>query len=825
VHCEPVVLFRVSQARKQLLCSVHGERILVRDRSFLTVAQGNLASRCEQHLCKAPIERTQWLPAHARARHSRAIEDYGRREDVYDNDTFEPLDEARDSPGRALHRGHVARVPDPTWLSAPHEATESSNVEGQKSLASTQRVSPVASSTSMTSVPLAPPQPHINGNTNSTGAKAAAAASSPPLSPPPSQNGTVSATSGAYTKSMADVPVQPPMDDLSVAAAASAASTRSAGPTTQAAAPFSEAPITGPRAAASEAQYMPPAMRTPAPATAAAQLQTNAGHHGAAPTTWEPTPTDWEPTPKAWEPRMEDFGGSAASTTSYSDSSNYGEYERFGSASHSRSRQDFGGSAASTTSYPDSSSYGEYERFGSASHSRSTQDFGGSGASTTSYSDSTSYGEYERFGSASHSRSTQDIPLDGSQAGINLKALDWNQEVLVEFKKNFYIEHPEVSQMTEEQHQQILDQHEAVLEGHRPHPRPLQKFEHAGFPEAILRELQRASFTSPTSVQAIGWPVALSGRDMIAIASTGSGKTLGYLLPGLVHIAAQPPVRMGDGPVGLVLVPTRELAIQIQLEAMKFGQAAGFREACVYGGVSRRGQEKELRQGVDLVIATPGRLLDFLEAGVTNLKRVTYLVLDEADRMLDMGFEPQLRRIVSQVRPERQTLLWSATWPREVQHLARDFCREDPMKVTISGAEESRAARSIKQEVIVTSELDKKMRFLDWIQGVAPMGSNPRILIFTETKRAADALQLQLRQDGFSAASIHGDKAQNERDRAMQGFRTGHVNILVATDVAQRGLDIKDVNYVVNYDVPKTVEDAFALAPSALHLCLPHPHH
>mmetsp|Transcript_30001 Transcript_30001/g.82708 ORF Transcript_30001/g.82708 Transcript_30001/m.82708 type:complete len:234 (-) Transcript_30001:84-785(-) len=175
--------------------------------------------------------------------------------------------------------------------------------------------------------------------------------------------------------------------------------------------------------------------------------------------------------------------------------------------------------------------------------------------------------------------------------------------------------------------------------------------------------------------------------------------------------------------------------------------------------------------------------------------------------MLDMGFEPQLRRIISQIRPDRQTLMWSATWPREIQHLARDICREQPTKVTV-GRIESRANPDIRQDVRVVGELDKRQHFLDWLQGVCPPhGEAPRVLIFVETKRAADALVRELRQEQFSAIAIHGDKDQRERDAAMHRFRTGQTNILVATDVAQRGLDVKDVRYVVNYDVPKTVED------------------
>merc|ERR1719203_1529725 len=291
---------------------------------------------------------------------------------------------------------------------------------------------------------------------------------------------------------------------------------------------------------------------------------------------------------------------------------------------------------------------------------------------------------------------------------------------------------------------------------------------------------------------------------MVGVAQTGSGKTLAYLLPMLVHIRAHPPLRPGDGPVGLVMAPTRELAMQIQTEVNKFTRESGISCTAVFGGVSRYGQASDLRRGVEILIATPGRLLDFLESGVTNLKRVTYLCLDEADRMLDMGFEPQIRKIVSQIRPDRQTLMWSATWPKEIQRLARDFCREDPIKITI-GTEELSSNPDITQHIEVVGEYEKRERFMNWIRGAAQ--NNTKILVFSETKRGADALTRELQYQQLSAAAIHGDKEQRQRDRTLAEFKSGHTNVMIATDVAQRGLDVKDIAYVVNYDVPKTLED------------------
>eukprot|EP00928_Gymnodinium_smaydae_P014681 TRINITY_DN15403_c0_g1_i1.p1 TRINITY_DN15403_c0_g1~~TRINITY_DN15403_c0_g1_i1.p1 ORF type:complete len:606 (+),score=101.31 TRINITY_DN15403_c0_g1_i1:71-1819(+) len=391
--------------------------------------------------------------------------------------------------------------------------------------------------------------------------------------------------------------------------------------------------------------------------------------------------------------------------------------------------------------------------------------------------------------------------------GENLRALNWQEESLVGIKKNFYAEHPEVAALAPQQVDALMKEMSATIQGAQPHPKPVRSFDHIDLPQETLRTIEAAGFAAPSPIQSLGWPTALSGRDMVGIAQTGSGKTLAYLLPALVHIAAQPPLRPGDGPIGLVIAPTRELAMQIQAEAIKFTNSSGIRNTAVFGGVSRYGQASDLRRGVELVIATPGRLLDFLESGVTNLKRVTYLCLDEADRMLDMGFEPQIRKVVSQIRPDRQTLMWSATWPKEIQRLARDFCREDPLKLTI-GSEELTLNPNITQQIEVVSDFEKRNRFMDFIrQAVGGGDTGMKVLVFTETKRGADALCRELQYSQLRAQAIHGDKDQNQRDRTMADFKSGRINVLVATDVAQRGLDIKEVGYVINYDMPKTFED------------------
>lgn len=334
-------------------------------------------------------------------------------------------------------------------------------------------------------------------------------------------------------------------------------------------------------------------------------------------------------------------------------------------------------------------------------------------------------------------------------------------------------------------------------------PRPVFNFAECNFPDYVMREIEAQRFPQPTPIQSQGWPMALSGRDVVGIAETGSGKTLAYILPAILHINAQPELRRGDGPIALVLAPTRELAVQIQNEADKFSQSyrSKINSVCIYGGVSKGPQMRQLRHGVHLVIATPGRLIDMLESLATNLKRVTYLVLDEADRMLDMGFEPQIRRIVDQIRPDRQTLMWSATWPREVQQLARDYLK-DYLQVNIGSLSLS-ASHNVRQIVQICNVNDKRPLLLDHVRSV----NAQKTLIFAATKKSVDELCWFLQDHRLPALSIHGNKSQAERDRCLKEFRDFSDSVLVATDVAARGLDVKDVKYVINYDFPNNIED------------------
>nr|CAG8532315.1 303_t:CDS:10 [Entrophospora candida] len=390
-----------------------------------------------------------------------------------------------------------------------------------------------------------------------------------------------------------------------------------------------------------------------------------------------------------------------------------------------------------------------------------------------------------------------------STLGASLVKQEWDFSKLPKFEKNFYREHPNVMARSEIEVEEYRRKQEMSVFGNSI-PKPVETFEEANFPAYVLKEVLNLGFTAPTPIQSQGWPMALSGRDLVGIAETGSGKTLAYCLPAIVHINAQPFLEPGDGPIVLILAPTRELAIQIQQECTKFGKSSRIKNTCVYGGVPRGPQVRELSAGVEICIATPGRLIDMLETRKTNLRRVTYLVLDEADRMLDMGFEPQIRKIVDQIRPDRQTLMWSATWPKEVKRLAEDYLN-DFIQVNIGSLDLS-ASHNITQTVEVCSEYEKRTKLVRHLERIIDQKEN-KTLIFTATKRTADEITKFLRQDGWPALAIHGDKAQVERDWVLSEFRTGRSPIMVATDVASRGIDVKDIKLVINYDFPTNVED------------------
>lgn len=301
----------------------------------------------------------------------------------------------------------------------------------------------------------------------------------------------------------------------------------------------------------------------------------------------------------------------------------------------------------------------------------------------------------------------------------------------------------------------------------------------------------------------------MKGRDLMACAQTGSGKTGGFLFPVIAQLVSSgaspaPDLRRGQAaPHALVLAPTRELAVQIYDEARKFCYRTGLAPVVVYGGADVKTQLRDLERGCDILVATPGRLVDLMERGRITLQLVRLLILDEADRMLDMGFEPQIRRIVEEEdmpKESRQTFMFSATFPKEIQRLARDFLKE---YVFLTVGRVGGAAADIVQKIEYVDDREKPSMLIDHLNGIR----DGLILVFVETKRAADELEYMLAQDGYPTTSIHGDRTQRDREEALKSFKSGRTPILVATDVAARGLDIPNVSHVINFDMPNNIDD------------------
>eukprot|EP01062_Namystynia_karyoxenos_P020251 TRINITY_DN1767_c3_g1_i1.p1 TRINITY_DN1767_c3_g1~~TRINITY_DN1767_c3_g1_i1.p1 ORF type:complete len:593 (+),score=211.22 TRINITY_DN1767_c3_g1_i1:103-1881(+) len=391
------------------------------------------------------------------------------------------------------------------------------------------------------------------------------------------------------------------------------------------------------------------------------------------------------------------------------------------------------------------------------------------------------------------------------QLGMGLHQVNWGQQELVTLNKNTY----QPSQTTETREPGDVQQWRqatgiSVDAGSIDHvPNPILTFAEANFPPHVQQLFQRQGFVEPTPVQAQAWPVAMTGHNMVGIAKTGSGKTLAFGIPAVMHIQQQPPLRPGDGPMAMFLAPTRELCMQIDEEIRKVASGAGMRTAAVYGGMPRGPQIRDLRSGAQIVTATPGRMIDFLESSVTNLRRATFCVLDEADRMLDMGFEPQIRSIMSQVRPDRQTLMFSATWPKEVRSLAQDFL-VDWVQLNV-GYGDMAANADVRQHIWFVEQGDKQRELLNLLGQL--QGSVNKVLIFAQTKHGVENLADFLQQQGIRTLTIHGDKTQQQRDHALSIFRRSAAAILIATDVAQRGLDIRGLPAVINYDFPDALED------------------
>ena len=323
-------------------------------------------------------------------------------------------------------------------------------------------------------------------------------------------------------------------------------------------------------------------------------------------------------------------------------------------------------------------------------------------------------------------------------------------------------------------------------------------FDSLGLSAALLRAVSEEGYTQPTPVQAQVIPVVLQGRDVMAGAQTGTGKTAGFTLPMLELLSAAPAGGYRHLRA-LILTPTRELAAQVAASVQRYGKHLPLKSTVVFGGVNINPQTAALRRGVDILIATPGRLLDHASQGNVDLSRVEILVLDEADRMLDMGFLPDIRRIIALLPPKRQNLLFSATFPDDIRTLANKMLNS-PMRIEV--ARRNAAADHVEQ-IVHLAEKNQKRGMLSWL---ISSGNWRQVLVFTRTKHGANRLAQQLEQDGLRAAAIHGNKSQGARTKALADFKQGSVRILVATDIASRGLDIDQLPHVVNYELPDVPE-------------------
>ncbi|NWX08648.1 DDX46 helicase, partial [Caloenas nicobarica] len=372
------------------------------------------------------------------------------------------------------------------------------------------------------------------------------------------------------------------------------------------------------------------------------------------------------------------------------------------------------------------------------------------------------------------------------------------------FRKNFYVEVPELAKMTQEEVNVYRLEMEGITVKGKGCPKPIKTWVQCGISMKILTALKKHGYEKPTPIQAQAIPAIMNGRDLIGIAKTGSGKTIAFLLPMFRHIMDQRALEEGEGPIAVIMTPTRELALQITKECKKFSKTLGLRVVCVYGGTGISEQIAELKRGAEIIVCTPGRMIDMLAANngrVTNLRRVTYVVLDEADRMFDMGFEPQVMRIVDNVRPDRQTVMFSATFPRAMEALARRILSK-PIEVQVGGR--SVVCSDVEQHVVILEEEQKFLKLLELLGHYQEKGS---VIIFVDKQEHADGLLKDLMRASYPCLSLHGGIDQYDRDSIINDFKNGICKLLVATSVAARGLDVKQLVLVVNYSCPNHYED------------------
>jgi ATP-dependent RNA helicase DDX23/PRP28 len=361
-------------------------------------------------------------------------------------------------------------------------------------------------------------------------------------------------------------------------------------------------------------------------------------------------------------------------------------------------------------------------------------------------------------------------------------------------------------EMTERDWRIFREDHKIYISGGRV-PNPFRSWSESTLPRELLESIHKAGYTKPSPIQMQSIPIAMQQRDLVGISSTGSGKTAAFVLPMLYYIKQLPPITAelaGDGPYGLVLAPSRELALQIEQEAVKFSSFCRIRICSIVGGRSAEQQTLTLSQGVELIVATPGRLADSLDAKQTVLNQCFYVVLDEADRMVDLGFEPFLNSILDAIPsgPRRITQMFSATMPVSVEKLTRKYLVQ-PVTVTVGDVSGGEAKSQIQQRIeFVQSEAEKRNHLLEAIES-----TESPIIVFVNSKRNADYVGTLLDNTGYRVMVLHSGKIQQRREEALNQFKEGSADVLVATDVAGRGIDVQDVQHVINYDMARTIDD------------------
>lgn len=327
------------------------------------------------------------------------------------------------------------------------------------------------------------------------------------------------------------------------------------------------------------------------------------------------------------------------------------------------------------------------------------------------------------------------------------------------------------------------------------------KFENMNIIEPILKALKDKNYNEPTSIQTKAIPIILEGNDVLGSAQTGTGKTAAFAIPIIQHIHKSEGHQRGKTKIrSLIVTPTRELAIQIDENIREYSKYTNIKHTVIFGGVKQGKQVDKLRNGVHILTATPGRLLDLINQGFINLRDLNIFVLDEADRMLDMGFIHDIRKIIKLLPYKRQSLFFSATMPRNIVELSSKILK-NPKKIEVSPV--SSTAETIRQYVYYTNKSSKKDLLLHILQGL----ENEQVLLFSRTKHGADKIARNLKKHHINSAAIHGDKAQNNRQKVLRMFKAGELRVLVATDIAARGIDIQKLKYVINYDIPNVAED------------------